>query len=214
MKKYILFDNDGVLVETEIWYYEANKIILKTLGLDLELPYYLKIMAKGGNAWQFAYEAGISEETIVPYRKKRDLIYQDFLQNKNIEISGVTKILEALSKKYKMAVITTSRRVDFDLIHKNRDILQYMDFTLCVEEYEKAKPHPAPYLAGLKKFQASKEESIVVEDSQRGLSSAYAAGIDCIMVKNDFTSSHDFSNAQYFIDKLNDLEELLENKLH
>ena len=82
------------------------------------------------------------------------------------------------------------------------------------QEYEKAKPHPAPYLAGLKKFQASKEESIVVEDSQRGLSSAYAAGIDCIMVKNDFTSSHDFSNAQYFINQLNDLEELLENKLH
>jgi len=210
MKKFILFDNDGVLVETEMWYYEANKIILKSLGLDLELPYYLNIMAKGGTAWELAYANGFKEEQIVPYRKKRDLLYQNFLQTKNIEIPGLKKILKNLSKKYKMAVITTSRRVDFDLIHQNRGIVDFMDFTLCVEEYEKAKPHPAPYLAGLKKFSAKKEECIVVEDSQRGLSSAYAAAIDCIIVKNEFTKSHDFSKAQYFINKLDNLEELLE----
>lgn len=210
MKKYILFDNDGVLVETEVWYYEANKIILKTLGLHLTLERYLKIMAEGGNAWELAYENGISEETIVPYRKKRDLLYQEFLRSKNIEIKGVSKILNSLSKKYKMAIITTSRRVDFDLIHQDRNIVKYMDFTLCVEEYKKAKPYPDPYLAGIKKFNASKEESIIVEDSQRGLTSAFNAKIQCVIVKNDFTKTHDFSKASYFINKLQNLEELLE----
>ncbi|NQY22143.1 MAG: HAD family phosphatase [Campylobacteraceae bacterium] len=210
MKKFILFDNDGVLVETEIWYYEANKIILKTLGLDLELPYYLKIMADGGNAWQLAYENGISEETIIPYRYKRDIIYQDFISNKNIEIPKVKKILRNLQKKYKMAIITTSRRADFDLIHKNRGIVDFMEFSLCVEEYKRAKPYPDPYLAGIKKLHARKDETIIIEDSQRGLTSAYNAEIECAIVKNEFTKTHDFTNASYFIDQLDDLESLLE----
>ena len=210
MKKFILFDNDGVLVETEVWYYEANKIILKTLGLNLELDNYLKIMARGGNAWELAYENGISEETIVPYRKKRDVIYQEFIQSKNIEIPNVKKVLISLKKKYKMAIITTSRRADFDLIHKKRGITDFMDFTLCVEEYPRAKPFPDPYLAGIKKFNATKEETIIVEDSQRGLSSAFNAQIECVMVKNEFTKTHDFSQASYFIDKLDELEALLE----
>ncbi|MCJ8327746.1 MAG: HAD family phosphatase [Campylobacterales bacterium] len=211
MKKFILFDNDGVLVETEVWYYEANKIILKTLGLDLELPYYLKIMADGGNAWQLAYENGISEETIIPYRHKRDIIYQDFIRNKNIEIPKVKEILTNLQKKYKMAIITTSRRSDFDLIHKKRGIVDFMEFSLCVEEYKRAKPYPDPYLAGIKKLNARKDETIIIEDSQRGLTSAYNAEIECAIVKNEFTKTHDFSNASYFIDQLEDLESLLED---
>ncbi|NQY54596.1 MAG: HAD family phosphatase [Campylobacteraceae bacterium] len=211
MKKFILFDNDGVLVETEVWYYEANKIILKTLGLDLELPYYLKIMADGGNAWQLAYENGISKETIIPYRHKRDIIYQDFIRNKNIEIPKVKEILTNLQKKYKMAIITTSRRSDFDLIHKKRGIVDFMEFSLCVEEYKRAKPYPDPYLAGIKKLNARKDETIIIEDSQRGLTSAYNAEIECVIVKNEFTKTHDFSNASYFIDQLEDLESLLED---
>jgi beta-phosphoglucomutase-like phosphatase (HAD superfamily) len=108
-----------------------------------------------------------------------------------------------------MGIITTARRVDFELIHKNRNIIDFMDFTLCVEDYEKAKPHPAPYLAGLKKFNAKEEETVVIEDSQRGLDSAYAANIDCIVIKNEFTKSHDFQKAKYFIDKFDDLKRLL-----
>jgi HAD superfamily hydrolase (TIGR01509 family) len=47
------------------------------------------------------------------------------------------------------------------------------------EDYQHAKPHHEPYLTGLKRFGATKEETSVVEDSSRGLSSAVAAGIDC-----------------------------------
>jgi len=209
MKKYILFDNDGVLVETEVWYYEANKKALSELGITLELDTYLKIMARGGTAWEVAFEQGITKDIVDKKRFQRDIYYQEYLQTKNIEIPNVKNILEKLSKKYKMAVITTSRRVDFDLIHKNRGIVDFMDFTLCVEEYKRAKPYPDPYLAGLKNFNATAKETIVVEDSQRGLTSAYNAKIDCVIVENKFTQSHDFSKANYFIKKLENLEELL-----
>lgn len=209
MKKYILFDNDGVLVETENWYYEANKKALKQLGLNLQMDEYQEIMARGGTAWELAINAGITTEIIDKKRVQRDNYYQEFLHTKNLEIPNVKKVLKNLSKKYKMAIVTTSRRVDFELIHKNRGISDYMQFILCVEDYKRAKPYPDPYLKGLELFNASKEQTIVVEDSQRGLTSAVNANIECVIVKNEFTITQDFSKAKYFIDKLEHLETIL-----
>lgn len=209
MKQYILFDNDGVLVETENWYYEANKKALKQLGLNLQMSEYQEIMARGGTAWEVAINAGITTEIIDKKRVQRDIYYQEFLHTKNLEIPNVKKVLKNLSKKYKMAIVTTSRRVDFELIHKNRGISDYMQFVLCVEDYERAKPYPDPYLKGLELFKASTEHSIVVEDSQRGLISAVNANIECVIVKNEFTKTHDFSKANYFIDSLEQLETIL-----
>lgn len=208
-KKYLLFDNDGVLVQTEHLYYEANVKALKELGLTLDFDTYMEIMARGGTAWEIAIKNGISKQIIDKQREKRDIYYQEFLKTEDIEIKDVVEILRELKKNYKMAIITTSRRVDFDLIHQNREIVKFMDFTLCVEEYKRAKPYPDPYLAGLKKFKASKEETLIIEDSQRGLTSAYNAGIDCVIVKNEFTKTHDFSKANYFINNFKELKDLL-----
>ena len=209
MKKYILFDNDGVLVDTEIWYFEANKKALKELGLTLHMDTYQEIMARGGTAWEVAIAQGIETSVIDKKRVQRDIYYRDFLQTKNLEIPKVKKVLADLSKKYKMAIVTTSRRVDFELIHKKRGISDFMQFVLCVEDYNRAKPYPDPYLKGLELFKASNEQTIVVEDSQRGLSSAVNAKIECVIVKNDFTKTHDFSKANYFIDNLEQLETIL-----
>ena len=209
MKKYILFDNDGVLVDTEIWYFEANKKALKELGLTLYMDIYQEIMVRGGTAWEIAINAGITNEIINKKRIQRDIYYQEFLHTKNLEIPNVRKVLANLSKKYKMAIVTTSRRVDFELIHKNRGLSEYMQFILCVEDYERAKPYPDPYLKGLALFKASNKQTIVVEDSQRGLISAVNANIQCVIVKNEFTKTHDFSKANYFIDSLEQLETIL-----
>jgi HAD superfamily hydrolase (TIGR01509 family) len=209
MKKYILFDNDGVLVDTENWYFEANKKALKELGLNLHMDVYQEIMARGGTAWEVAIQAGVKTESIDKKRVQRDIYYQEFLNTKDLEIPNVKKVLYSLSKKYKMAIVTTSRRVDFELIHRNRGISDYMQFILCVEDYKRAKPYPDPYLKGLELFNASKEQTIVVEDSQRGLISAVNANIECVIVKNEFTKTHDFSKANYFIDSLEQLETIL-----
>ncbi|MDK2090719.1 HAD family hydrolase [Aliarcobacter butzleri] len=208
-KKYILFDNDGVLVETENWYYEANKKALKKLGLDLDFDFYQNIMIKGGSAFELAEINQIENDVIEKHRKIRDEYYQEFLQTKDLAIPNVKKVLNNLSKKYKMAIVTTSRRVDFELIHKNRGISDFMEFILCVEDYAKAKPNPEPYLKGLEKFGAKNEKTIVVEDSQRGLISAVNAKIDCAIVKNKFTITQDFSKAKYFLETIEELEAIL-----
>ncbi|MGB1226698.1 MAG: HAD family hydrolase [Poseidonibacter sp.] len=209
MKKFILFDNDGVLVETEPLYFKANVKALAELGIELTFERYMKIMARGGTAWEVALEAGITKDVIDKKRFQRDDYYQEFIKTSDIEIPNVKEILKELSKKYRMGIITTSRRVDFELIHKNRGITDFMEFVLCVEDYPRAKPYADPYLAGLEKFKAEAFEAIVVEDSQRGLTSAVNAKIDCVIVKNEFTQTHDFSKAKYKIDKLEELINLL-----
>ncbi len=209
MKKYILFDNDGVLVETEIWYYRASAKVLKTMGIEMSPEAYKEIMINGLSSFVLAERVGFDEHAVHKARAQRDDMYQHYLQTEDIAIDGVQEVLSELKEQYKMAIITTSRRVDFELIHASRGIVDYMDFVLCVGEYARAKPHPDPYLKGLKQFNAKKEEAIVVEDSQRGLRSAVAAGIECVIVQNDFTVSHDFSTATHRIDTLGELEKLL-----
>jgi HAD superfamily hydrolase (TIGR01509 family) len=211
MKKYILFDNDGVLVETEPWYFKASKIAIKEFfNLELEFDEYMEIMAKGTTVWESALANGARMDEVVLARDKRNEYYQEFIQNENIAIVGVQEILKELSKKYKMAIVTTSRRVDFELIHKDRGIVDFMDFVLCEDEYARPKPQPDPYLKGLEMFNATKEETIIVEDSQRVLSSAYAANIDCVIVSNEFTKTQDFRQATYKIKTLKEFQILLE----
>lgn len=108
-----------------------------------------------------------------------------------------------------MLFMRKSGRVDFEIIHKNLGLTDFMEFVLCEEDYNFAKPHPEPYLKGLELFNAKKEEAIVVEDSQRGLTAAFKAGIECAIVKNEFTITQDFSNASYFIDSLKELKPIL-----
>ncbi len=212
MKKYILFDNDGVLVHTEPLYFKANvKTLKEFFNVDLEFENYMKIMSEGTTVWQEAINNGFSQNQIEIARNKRNEYYQEYLRTENILIPNVIEVLKELSKNYKMGIVTTSRRVDFEIIHENLGIVDFMDFVLCEEDYEFAKPHPEPYLKGLELFKADKDEAIVIEDSTRGLTAAYKAGIECVIVKNDFTITQDFSNASYFIKSLKELKTIFKS---
>jgi HAD superfamily hydrolase (TIGR01509 family) len=207
-KKYILFDNDGVLVETEHLYFEASKRALKEFfDVNIQFDEYMKIMTEGKGVWVAAPNA--LEKEIIVARNQRDSYYQEYLKSEDTTIADVEDILHELSKKYKMAIVTTSRRVDFNIIHHSNKITKFMDFILCVEDYPKSKPYPDPYLKGLELFSANKTDTIIVEDSQRGLISANRAEIDCVIVHNEFTKTQDFSSAQYRIDSISDLLDML-----
>ena len=193
MKKYILFDNDGVLVDTEPWYYLAGKRALAPLGIDLPLDAYLKNMANGIPTWQGARDAGVSESEIGRARKIRNRYYSEYLETEDIEIEGVSETLDELSAEYRMGIVTTSTPDYLALIHEKRSILDHMEFHLTRGAYERAKPHTEPYLRGLDRFGATPVETAAIEDSERGLKSAVAAGIDCIGVANEFTAVQDLS---------------------
>ena len=211
MKKYILFDHDGVLVDTEFWYYKAGERALADIGLTLDRDQYLRDMNQGLGTWRQALAAGIDEQTISRQRKVRDNYYQEYLRTEAIEIEGVVDTLAELSKYVRMAIVTTAKRMDFEIIHEKRQMRQLMEFVLVREDYKLAKPHPEPYLTGLQRLGATKEEALVVEDSSRGLNSAVAAGIDCAIVYNDFTNASYFSQATYRIETLIELKDIILN---
>ena len=195
VKKYILFDHDGVLVDTEFWYYKAGERALADIGFALDREQYLRDMTQGLATWAQAIAAGIDEQTISRQREVRNAYYQEYLRTEDIEIEGVLETLGVLAGEYRMGIVTTSKPADFALIHEGRSILDHMEFYLTREDYQRAKPHPEPYLKGLQRFGATAAETVIIEDSARGLKSAVAAGIDCIVVANEFTATHDLSKA-------------------
>lgn len=209
MKGFVLFDHDGVLVDTEPWYYEAGARVLADVGVTLDKHRYLDDMARGAGTWAQARAAGVDEPTIRRLREARDERYQAYLRTEAIEIDGVVEALAALSGVVRMAIVTTSKRADFELIHERREILRFMEFAVVREDYEHPKPHPEPYLTGLRRFGATAAATLAVEDSSRGLRSAVAAGIDCVVVRSDFAQVDDVASACARIDALGELRDLL-----
>ena len=207
--KYILWDNDGVLVNTEQWYFTATREALAELGVQLPIDAYQQIMIQGRSSWELAAQAGVDLQQIKDGQDLRDELYRTYLRNNDLRIKGVFEVLSELAQHYQMAIVTTCRRDDFELIHSNLDLLQFMQFVLTREDYAESKPHPEPYLTALQKFSATSSQALVVEDSERGLRAARAAAIDCAVVDYHFTLGHDFSAAQYRLQTLKELLQLL-----
>lgn len=205
MKSHILWDHDGVLVDTEPWYFEATRQCIAALGVDLRKPDYLQDMAAGRPAWERARALGVAERQIADARRERDALYQRFLREKDIEIPGVDEALAELAGRYAMAIVTTAKRQDFELIHKDRNIVPFMEFVIANGDYRHSKPHPDPYLTALRRFGIDARNALAVEDSERGLRAAAAAGIDCIVVDNAFVAGQDFSLATQRVASIRDL---------
>jgi HAD superfamily hydrolase (TIGR01509 family) len=209
MRKYLLWDNDGVLVDTERWYFEATRECLAILGHELDHATYLTLMADGRGYWDRLRAAGFSEQQIAEARRTRDQLYQEHLTTQAIEIEGVMDVLDELSRAYRMAIVSTSRREDFDLIHHARDMRRYFEFVITGNDCAMHKPSPEPYEQALRRFSAAPGDALAIEDTSRGLRSAMAAGLDCVIIRNEFTAAQDFAGAWRVLDSIRDLPTLL-----
>ena len=208
-RRYLLWDHDGVLVDTEGWYFEATREALGRLGVELRQDTYLDQMAQGRSCWDLARSRGVPEERIAQHRAHRDSAYQDFLLTKPIEIEGVRQVLAELGAAHRMAIVTSARRVDFDLIHESSGLLEFFDFVLTIEDYARSKPHPDGYQAALDRFGASPQEALALEDSARGLEAARRTGLDCLVIRSPFTASQDFGAAWRVVDSIREVPALL-----
>ena len=204
MHKAILWDNDGVLVDTERWYYEATKRVMKEEGYSLTLDVYRKTFLKSNSgAWHLLKDC--NKEYIRKLRKRRNLIYSSLLQTKDIYIQGLSEILSKLNNKYKMGIVTSSRREHFDIIHKRSNILKYFDFVITSNDFSYSKPSPEPYLIGINSTGYKASSCLAIEDSERGVISAKKADLFCFALPNDMTAAGDFSKADVILDNLNDI---------
>jgi beta-phosphoglucomutase-like phosphatase (HAD superfamily) len=80
MRKYILWDHDGVLVDTERWYFAATRKALAEIGVELDHQTYLTNMAQGISSWVGVQTLGYTSEDIRAKKQIRNGYYQHFLR--------------------------------------------------------------------------------------------------------------------------------------
>ncbi|RFP11048.1 HAD family phosphatase [Duganella sp. BJB488] len=203
MLRAILWDNDGVLVDTERLFYEANRDLFRPLGLELSEQHFFDwYLADNCGAWHLL-EPRLSVAEIDAWRDERNRQYAATLASENIPaIDGVGEVLASLSPRLRMGVVTSSNRDHFEIIHDRLDLLPHFEFVLTFDTYARSKPAPDPYLLGLERLGVRADECLVVEDSPRGLQAATAAGIRCIVLRNELTRGHDFPGAWRVVDTM------------
>lgn len=210
MLKTIFFDNDGVLVDTEIHYFEATKTSLKEIGIELNLNEFINLfMVKNVGTIQKVTDAGFGVDVYNDVVKKRDIRYHNLLSQNNAILPNVYNVIKNLAQEYQLCIITSSLRKHFEVIHKQTDLLPFFDIIICNEDVKKTKPDPEPYLKALEKSGYAPEEAVVIEDSQRGLISAQRAGIQSVAIPGHLNQNGDFTEATYKIDNILELPELL-----
>jgi HAD superfamily hydrolase (TIGR01509 family) len=207
MTKTIFWDNDGVLVDTERFYFLATQRVLASVGIELTRQQYIEyFLVQGKGAWHLASEQGMSAETIEQLRRQRNALYESLLsEEEQLLIDGVTGVLEILHKRYLMGIVTSSHPDHFATIHRRTGILPYFQFVLTMGDYTHSKPHPEPYLRAVDRSGCRKEECLVIEDSERGLIAATEAGIRCILVPGEFTRGSTFAGAYRVLESLPEL---------
>jgi len=210
MIKAIFWDNDGVLVDTEHLYFRATQQVLASVGIPLTEDEYIELfLVKGRGAWHLAEERGLASSEIDELRHSRNALYSQCLAEAPRLTPGITRVLDALHGRYVMGVVTSSLKDHFDVIHRDTGLLKYFDFVLTADDYSRAKPDPEPYLRAVDRSGVDREACVAIEDSARGLESARAAGIRCIVVPSGLTRGSRFVGAHRILDNVGEILDVL-----
>lgn len=199
----ILWDNDGVLVDTEHLFYEATRDEIATTGIHLDLEQYQNLtLRQGRSCFELLAERGIAPGEIRRIRRARNARYLERLGHGVELIDGVAETLASLYGRLPMAIVTSCNPDHFEVIHAPLGILRYFEFTLTNADYERHKPHPEPYLEAAARLSLQPADCLVIEDSERGLQSASRAGMECLVIPNALTRDGDFASASQVLESV------------
>lgn len=196
MVEAILWDNDGVLVDTEGLFFQATRGALACAGIELTFEQFLDIsMRQGRSAFDLAAQQGWPPDRIAGLKRERDRVYARSLEQQTRVLDGVLGALRALHGRLRMAIVTSSQRYHFDVMHASTRLTEFFEFVLAREDFRETKPNPEPYLLALQRLGLTADRCLAIEDSERGLAAARAAGLRCLVIPNDITRSCNFAGA-------------------
>ena len=204
MIRAILWDNDGVLVDTEGLYFQAGHEVLATQGVELTHRDFAEQSLKKGLS-VFDFLPVQDAELIEQLRLKRNARYSALLAEGVPVIDGVVETLETFYGRVQMGIVTGSLRDHFDIVHAKTDLLPFFDFVLAREDYREAKPHPDAYLTAMRLHGLQPDDCVVVEDSERGCVAAAASGLRVLAVPNELSKYGDFSSAYKILNSVRDV---------
>jgi HAD superfamily hydrolase (TIGR01509 family) len=199
-----------VLVDTERWYFKATREVLAETGIDVTESVYLQhFLINSGGLTELGHLHGWSPVRIDELRRRRNALYEHYLENESLMIAGIEEVLTALRPHFKMGIVTSSKRNHFEAMHRRTGLMQYFDFALTQGDYAASKPAPDPYLRGIERSGAPAIECLAIEDAPRGLAAANAAGIDCWVIPTHLSRAADFAAATRVLDNVGDVLALL-----
>ena len=208
--KAIIFDNDGVLNHTERTFFEVNKRIFESLGIQYDENDFIEHTFNTGLGSTGRMESrDYTKEVIDEFTTKRDVAYKEEIKKINTLKPETKSILPILKRNYKLCITTNTRRDMFQF--SDNEVYQLFDEVVYREDYKNTKPAPDAYIATLKKVKLYADEVMVIEDSPRGVESAKRAGIKVIAVTNPHFPHLDTSKADYHVTSLTQLPDLMKN---
>lgn len=206
----IFWDNDGVLVDTEALYFDATREILAGAGVHIDEAQYVDYSLRQGRSLFELVRDALDDDGVERLRAARNARYAERLAAGVAALDGIDAVLAGLHGRVAMAVVTSSNHDHFQLIHRATGLLRYFDFALTNRDYARTKPHPDGYLAALARSGVDPADCVAIEDSERGVAAAVAAGLRCIAIPHGLTRGGDFGAAHRVLAHVGELPALLE----
>jgi len=181
----VIFDMDGLLIDSEPLWNEAADEVFKSYGLNLSEEQYnttTGLRTKEFVQWWFRHYK-VSEEELAKAEKRIISIVLQKVQQKGKIMSGVPYIFDFFKRKnFKIGLATSSPGELIDIVVEIAGIGDYLQATSSAEHLRYGKPHPQVYLDCAEQLQSNPADCICFEDSFNGMIAAKAARMQCVVV--------------------------------
>jgi beta-phosphoglucomutase family hydrolase len=208
MIKAVIFDLDGVLVDSEPFSGEASSKALREFGIELTPEE--RTRAFGRTDLDIAsYAIKLRGLDLNPRElvKRKDAVYSEIIKGKLRPMPHTRELIELLRSKgipFALASSGTPGKIRATLSEIGFEDI--FDTIVSGEDISRGKPHPEIFLKAAEKLGMEPGDCLVVEDAQAGIEAAKAAGMRCIALRSPSTYGQDFSKADRIIDSLEELE--------
>lgn len=198
----VIFDMDGVLVDSEPLHLEVEHKIFEELGLDIPEEEHFRLIGMVPlKIWSILRDRyGLEEEPAELKQREQNRKYDLFQQREIPLVDGVEGLLQSLQgKDHPLALASSSPRQIIDLFTSKTETQPYFEFLLSGEEVPNGKPEPDIFLEAARRLGASPASCVVIEDSANGVRAAKAAGMRCIGFQNPNSGRQDLGMADLII---------------
>lgn len=203
----VIFDMDGVIVDTEPVHKYAYYQHFQELGLDISEEIYTTFTGNSTkNVYQKIKESyGVTTEVNQLVLRKRALFNQAFDTKPDLElISGVRALIEDLHhNKIQLILASSASMSTIDRVFTRFELFDYFTDIVSGENFVRSKPDPAIFLHAASLSKAPKSNCVIIEDSTNGVQAAVAAQIPCIAYHSVNSKMQDLTGASYFISDFN-----------
>jgi HAD superfamily hydrolase (TIGR01509 family) len=202
MYKALIFDLDGLLIDSETIYRKISYKMAADLGKELHDGIWVKQMGRSPleSLGIFREDLGITTHTAQELVDLRNLLLLDGFRNDLQILPGALEIIHAFHGKLRLAIATGSPRILMELAIEKLGLTGFFEFLLPSDHIIAGKPDPEIYLKTVETLGLQPDECIVLEDSSNGALSGHRAGCYVIAVPSVYTRDQDFS----FADQISD----------